>query len=55
MPGTVTSMAYFARPSTFDGMSSRPGEVRRSVKPSGALSAGVVGTFCAAAARASSP
>ena len=55
MPGVVKSMAYFALPSTFDGMSRRAGEVRRMVKRSGFLSAGLVGTVCVAAALASAP
>src|SRR6185369_5900159 len=55
MPGVVKSMAYFALPSTLDGMSRRAGEVRRIVNRSGFLSAGLVGTFCAAAERASAP
>ena len=55
MPGVVKSIAYFALPSTFDGMSRRPGEVRRMVKRSALLSPGLVGTGCVAAERASSP
>src|SRR3989442_12493250 len=55
MPGVVKSMAYFALPSTLAGMSRRGGEVRQIVKLSGFLSAGLVGTGCVAAERASSP
>src|SRR3954468_9247810 len=44
-----------ALPSTLDGMSRRPGEVRRMVNRSALLSAGLVGTGCLAAERASSP
>ena len=44
MPGVVKSIAYFALPSTFDGMSRRSREVRRMVKLSGCLSAGLAGT-----------
>src|SRR5258708_21505511 len=55
MPDVVKSMAYFALPSTLDGISRRGGEVRRIVKLSGFLSAGLVGTGCTAAEGASSP
>ena len=55
MPGVVKSIAYFALPSTFDGMSRRGRVVPRIVKLSGCLSAGLVGTRCDAAAFASSP
>src|SRR4051812_21958300 len=55
MPGTVTSMPYFAVPFTFDGMSTLGTDVRRIVKLSGFLRAGLVGTSSTAAAEASSP
>src|SRR5229473_5253228 len=55
MPGVAKSMAYCALPSTLDGISRRLGEVRRIVKLAGFLSAGLVGTDCVAAERASSP
>ncbi len=55
MPGVVKSIAYFALPSTLDGRSRRGTEVRRRVKVPGSLSAGLVGTGCVAAERASSP
>src|SRR5258706_4955288 len=55
MPGVLKSIAYFALPSTLDGISRRVADVRRTVKLSGFLSAGLVGTGCPAADRASSP